>query len=120
MKDCSRNATIAKYTDKSRYKSEYLYGKVYIDEDRIAEALKSKDEKEIFKKEFRASKRFSEYFGYDVFMSPQKEGNIVYIEKHSNPDIITEGIFLDIKNPSGSKSSIKTRFRESVHQADGF
>lgn len=27
MKDCSRNATIAKYTDKSRYKSEYLYGK---------------------------------------------------------------------------------------------
>ena len=73
MKDYSRNATIAKYTNKSRYKPEYIYGKVYIDEDRIAEALKSKDEKEIFKKEFRASKRFSDCFSYDVFMLPQKE-----------------------------------------------
>ena len=48
------------------------------------------------------------------------EGNkIIYLEKHSNPDIITNGIFADIKCPSGSEISIKKRFQESVHQADG-
>ena len=119
MIDNSREATIAKYTDKSRYKPEYIYGDVYVDEDRIAETLKSKDEKEIFEKELKIAKRFSKAFGYDVFMLPQKEGNIIYIEKHSNPDIITAGMFIDIKGPSGSETSIKTRFRESVHQADG-
>ncbi|MBR4375875.1 MAG: hypothetical protein IK040_04595 [Spirochaetia bacterium] len=119
MNDNSREAVIAKYTDKSRYKPEYIFGNVYVDEERIAETLKSKDEKEIFEKEFKTAKRFSEKFGYEVFMLPQKEGNIIYIEKHSNPDIITEGMFIDIKNPSGSKASIKTRFHESIHQADG-
>ena len=119
MNDNSKEAIIAKYTDKSRYKPENIFGNVYVDEERITETLKSKDEKEIFEKEFKTVKRFSDKFGYDVFMLPQKEGNIIYIEKHSNPDIITAGMFIDIKGPSGSETSIKTRFRESVHQADG-
>ena len=59
MIDNSREATIAQYTDKSRYKPEYIYGDVYVDEDRIAETLKSKDEKEIFEKELKIAKRFS-------------------------------------------------------------
>ena len=120
MNDNSREAVIAKYTDKSRYKSEYIFGNVYVDEERIAETFKSKDEKEIFGKELEIAKRFSERYGLEIFMLPQMEGNkIIYLEKHSNPDIITNGIFADIKCPSGSEISIKKRFQESVHQADG-
>ena len=120
MNDNSREAVIAKYTNKSRYKPEYIFGNVYVDEERIAETLKSKDEKEIFEKELKIAKRFSERYGLEIFMLPQMEGNkIIYLEKHSNPDIITNGIFADIKCPSGSEISIKKRFQESVHQADG-
>lgn len=116
----SREAIIAKYTDKSRYKPEYIYGDVYVDEKRISETLKSSDEKATFEKKLEIAKRFSVIFGLEVFMLPQMEGNnIIYIEKHSNPDIITNGIFADIKNPSGSEISVKKRFQESVHQADG-
>ena len=120
MEENSREAIIAKYTDRSRYKPEYIFGDVYVDEERIAETLKSKDEKEIFEKEFDIAKRFSERYAVEVFMLPQMGGNkIIYLEKHSNPDIITNGIFADIKCPSGSEVSIKKRFQESVHQADG-
>ena len=54
----SREVIIAKYTDKSRYKPEYIYGDVYVDEDRISLSNKNTREKEIFERELAAAKRF--------------------------------------------------------------
>ena len=120
MTDNTREVIIAKYTDKSRYKSEYIYGDVYVDEKRIALSKNSKEEKEKFEREFNTAKRYSEKFELEIFMLPPKgENGHIYIEKSSNPDTVSFGMFVEIKNPSGSKSSIKTRFSESVHQADG-
>ena len=120
MCDNSREIAIAKYTDKSRYKSVHIFGNVYVDEDRIKESLKNNIEKNKFDKELNAAIRFSEYFDCKVFMLPPNEGGkVIYREKNSNPDIITNGIFADIKNPTGTETSIKRRFQESIHQADG-
>ena len=62
MIDNSREATIAKYTDKSRYKPEHIYGDVYVDEARVALSKTNDEEKEIFYRELNAAKRFSKHF----------------------------------------------------------
>ena len=116
----SREEIIAKYTDKSRYKPEYIYGDVYVDEERVKLSKSNKVEKEKFETELNTAKRFSDKFGFEIFMLPPKDGNKnIYIDKESNPDTISFEMFVEIKNPSGSETSIKTRFRESVHKADG-
>ena len=71
MCDNSREIAIAKYADKSRYKSEHIFGNVYVDEERIILSKKNKFEKEIFDKELSAAKRFSKYFSCDVFLLPE-------------------------------------------------
>ena len=120
MYNNSREAIIAKYTDKSRYKPQYIFGDVYVDEGRITLSESNKVEKDKFKTELNTAKRFSDKFGFEIFMLPPKDGNKnIYIEKGSNPDTISFEMFVEIKNPSGSGTSIKTRFRESVHKADG-
>ena len=67
----SKEAIIAKYTDKSRYKPEYIYDDVYVDEDRIVLSKKNKLEKEIFDRELKAAKRFSIHFNCEVFLLPE-------------------------------------------------
>ena len=120
MCDNSRAAVIAKYTDKSRYKSEHIFGNVYVDENRINESLKNEKEKVQFEKELNTAIRFSAHFNCDVFMLPPGDGGgVIYLDKNSNPDMIANRIFIDIKNPSGTGTSIKRRFQESIHQADG-
>lgn len=119
MCDNSRAVVIAKYTDKSRYKKEYIYGDVYVDEERVKLSYKNKTENDKFKKELNTIIRFSEHFKCEVFLLPPNEkGKSIYKEKNSNPDAIVYKMFLEIKNPTGSIASIKTRFQESIHQAD--
>jgi hypothetical protein len=76
----SKETIIAKYTDKSRYKPEYIYDDVYVDEERIVLSKKNKLEKEIFDRELKAAKRFSVHFNCEVFLLPEgdKQGNAIY------------------------------------------
>ncbi len=120
MADNSREAIIAKYTDKSRYNPKYIFGNIYVDAKRIEYSNTSKVEKKKYEREFNTAKRYSDKFGIEIFMLPPKgENGYIYIEKRSNPDTVSLGMFVEIKNPSGSRASIMARFRESVHQADG-
>ncbi|MBR4159592.1 MAG: hypothetical protein IKT97_06015 [Spirochaetia bacterium] len=120
MPDISREAIVAKYTDKSRYKPEYIYGDVYVDEERILLSKKNKLEKEIFDRELEAAKRFSGCFKCEVFLLPEgdKQGNAIYIEKNTNPDAITLGIFIDFKQTKGTNTSITRQFERGIGQAD--
>ncbi len=117
----NREVIIAKYTDKSRYIPEYIYGDVYVDKDRIKMSKKNKFEKDIFDRELEAAKRFSEFFNCEVFLLPEgdKQGNAIYIEKNTNPDAITMGIFVDFKQAKGSNTSITRQFERGIGQADG-
>ena len=117
----SREVIIAKYTDKSRYKPEYIYGDVYVDEDRISLSNKNTREKEIFERELAAAKRFSKHFNCEVFLLPEgdENGNAIYVDKNSNPDFITNGIFVDFKQAKGTDTSITKQFARGLGQADG-
>ena len=116
----SKETIIAKHTDKSRYKPEYIYDDVYVDEERIVLSKKNKLEKEIFDRELKAAKRFSKYFNCEVFLLPEgdKQGNAIYIEKNTNPDAITLGIFIDFKQTKGTNTSITRQFERGIGQAD--
>jgi len=70
MCDNSREIAIAKYTDKSRYKKEYIYGDVYVDEERVEYSKKSIKAKDDYDRELKAAKRFSEHFNCEVFLLP--------------------------------------------------
>ena len=75
----SREAIIAKYTDKSRYKHEYIYGDVYVDEERITK-LKSNQAKDVFNRELKAAIRFSIITKKLVRGLGQAEGIVISIE----------------------------------------
>ena len=120
MADTSKKAIIARYTDKSRYKPEYIYGDVYIDEDRIILSKKNKYEEEIFTIELNAAKRFSKHFNCEVFLLPEgdKQGNAIYLEKNTNPDAITLDIFIDFKQTKGTNTSVTRQLERGIGQAD--
>ena len=117
----SREAIIAKYTDKSRYNQKYIFGDVYVDEERIKQSEKSGQAKDDYKKELKTAIRFSKHFNCEVFLLPEgeKDGNIIYIEKHSNPDAIIKEKFIDFKQTKGTDTSITRRLEKALKQADG-
>ena len=117
----SREATIAKYTDKSRYKPQYIFGDVYVDEGRINQSKRSYQAKDDYKKELETAIRFSEHFNCEVFLLPEgeKDGNVIYVEKHSNPDAIVQRSFIDFKQTKGTDTSITRRLEKALKQADG-
>ncbi len=121
MLDTSKEAIIARYTDKSRYKPEYIYGNVYVDEDKITLSKKNKFEEEIFTIELNAAKRFSKHFNCEVFLLPEgdKHGNAIYLEKNTNPDAITLDIFIDFKQAKGTNTSVTRQLERGIGQADG-
>ena len=120
MCDNSKKALIAKYTDKSRYKPEHIYGDVYVDKARIALSKTNDEEKEIFERELNASKRFSKHFNCEVFLLPPDEnGHAIYLDKHSNPDSIIKGLFIDFKQAIGTDRSISKRLEYGVGQSEG-
>ena len=120
MIDNSREATIAKYTDKSRYKPEHIYGDVYVDEARVALSKTNDEEKEIFYRELNAAKRFSKHFYCEVFLLPPDEnGKAIFREKHSNPDSIIQKKFIDFKKAIGTDRSIIKKLERGVGQAEG-
>ena len=120
MCDNSKKALIAKYTDKSRYKPEHIYGDVYVDKARIALSKTNDEEKEIFERELNAAKRFSKHFNCEVFLLPPDEnGHAIYLDKHSNPDSIIKGLFIDFKQAIGTDRSISKRLEYGVGQSEG-
>ena len=120
MCDNSNEIIIAKYTDKSRYKPEHIFGDVYVDKDRIALSKTNDEEKEIFNRELNAAKRFSEHFYCEVFLLPPDEnGHAIYVDKHSNPDAIIQGHFIDFKQAIGTDRSISKRLEYGVGQSEG-
>lgn len=121
MNKNSREAIIAKYTDKSRYKPEHIYGNVYVDELRIAQSKKSEKAKNDHERELKAAIRFSKHFDCEVFLLPEgdENGNVIYVGKHSNPDSIIKGYFIDLKKTKGTDSSITRRLEHALKQADG-
>lgn len=120
MCDNSRETIIAKYTDKSRYNPKYIFGDVYVDEDRIKK-LTSDQAKEVFDRELKAAKRFSKHFNCDVFILPEGDanGNVIYVEKHKNPDAIIQGYFIDFKQAKGTDSSVTKKLGKGLSQSDG-
>ena len=120
MCDNSKEAIITKYTDKSRYKPEHIFGDVYVDKDRIALSKTNDEEKEIFNREFNAAKRFSEHFNCEVFLLPPDEnGHAIYVDKHSNPDSIIKGLFIDFKQAKNTDTSITRQLERGLGQAEG-
>ena len=121
MCDNSRAAVIAKYTDKSRYKKEYIYGDVYVDEERVEYSKKSIKAKDDYDRELKAAKRFSEHFNCEVFLLPneEKNGNVIFIEKHKNPDAIIQGKFIDFKQAKGTDGSVTKQLGRGLMQAEG-
>ena len=121
MCDNSRAAVIAKYTDKSRYKSEHIFGNVYVDERRIKLSEISTEEKNKHDKELKVAKRFAEHYNCEVFLIPEgdENGNAIFTEKNSNPDAIFQGYFIDFKQAKGSDRSITKRFGRGLGQAEG-
>ncbi len=121
MKKNSKEAIIAKYMDKSRYNPEHIYGDVYVDELRVNQAKKSEKAKADHERELKAAIRFSKHFDCEVFLLPEgdKNGNVLYIEKHSNPDSIIKGSFIDLKKTKGTDTSISRRLERALKQADG-
>ena len=121
MPDDSREAVIAKYTDKSRYKPEYIYGDIYVDDRRVEQSNKSNQAKDDFTRELEAAKRFSKHFNCEIFLLPEgdENGNAIYAEKHKNPDSIIKGVFIDFKQARGTDTSIVHQFGRGLRQADG-
>ncbi len=126
LQGCKRHfvilqAVIAKYTDKSRYRPEYIFGDVYVDSYRIVQAEKSSKAKNDHEKELKSAIRFSKHFNCEVFLLPEGEenGNIIYVEKHANPDSIIHGNFIDLKTTKGTDTSITRRLERALNQADG-
>ena len=111
---------IEKYTDKSRYEEENIFDDVYVDSARMAESKKSNQERLNFERELASAKRFSEHFDCEVYLLPPKEaGSVIYKTKHSNPDAIVNGSFIDFKeNNSGNEGTIKNLFDKATKQAD--
>ena len=120
MNNNSKEAIIAKYTDKSRYKSEYIFGDVYVDKKRIALSKTNNEEKAIFDRELKAAKRFSEHFNCEIFLLPPDEnGHAIYVDKHSNPDSIIKGLFIDFKQAKNTDTSITRQLERGLGQAEG-
>jgi len=120
MCDNSKEALIAKYTDKSRYKPEHIYGDVYVDKARIELSKTNDEEKEIFYRELNAAKRFSKHFNCEVFLlPPDKNGHAIYLDKHSNPDSIIKGLFIDFKQAKNTDTSITRQLERGLGQAEG-
>ncbi len=120
MCDNSKEALIAKYTDKSRYKPEHIYGDVYVDKARIELSKTNDEEKEIFYRELNAAKRFSKHFNCEVFLLPPDEnGHAIYLDKHSNPDSIIKGLFIDFKQAKNTDTSITRQLERGLGQAEG-
>ncbi|MBQ7746481.1 MAG: hypothetical protein IJT92_03405 [Spirochaetia bacterium] len=120
MCDNSKEALIAKYTDKSRYKPEHIYGDVYVDKARIELSKTNDEEKEIFYRELNAAKRFSKHFNCEVFLLPPYEnGHAIYLDKHSNPDSIIKGLFIDFKQAKNTDTSITRQLERGLGQAEG-
>lgn len=111
---------IEKYTDRSRYEKENIFDDVYVDSARMAESKKSNQERLNFERELASAKRFSEHFDCEVYLLPPKEaGSVIYKAKHSNPDAIVNGTFIDFKeNNSGNEGTIKNLFDKATKQAD--
>ena len=119
MCDNSKEVIIAKYTDKSKYKPEQIFGDVYVNKERIALSKTNNEEKEIFDRELNAAKRFSEHFCCEVFLLPPDEkGHAIYVDKHSNPDSIIKGFFIDFKHSIGTDRSIIKKLQKGVRQAE--
>ena len=115
-----REAIIAKYTDKSRYMLECIYGDVYVDEKRFALSKTNDDEREIFERELKTAIRFSKHFNCEVFLLPPDEnGKAIYKEKHSNPDSIILGRLIDFKDAKSTDTSITRQIERGLKQADG-
>lgn len=120
MCDNSKEALIAKYTDKSWYKPEHIYGDVYVDKARIELSKTNDEEKEIFYRELNAAKRFSKHFNCEVFLLPPDEnGHAIYLDKHSNPDSIIKGLFIDFKQAKNTDNSITRQLERGLGQAEG-
>ena len=121
MSDNSREAIIAKYTDKTRYKLENIFGDVYVDEARVEYSKKSDKAKEDYDRELDAAKRFSKHFNCEVFLLPNedKNGNVIFIKKHKNPDAIIQGYFIDFKQAKGTDGSVTKQFGRGLGQAEG-
>ena len=120
MCDNSKEALIAKYTDKSRYKPEHIYGDVYVDKARIELSKTNDEEKEIFYRELNAAKRFSKHFNCEVFLLPPDENShAIYLDKHSNPDSIIKGLFIDFKQAKNTDTSITRQLERGLGQAEG-
>lgn len=111
---------IEKYTDKSRYEKKNIFDDVYVDSARMAESKKSNQERLNFERELASARRFSEHFDCEVYLLPPKEaGSVIYKAKHSNPDAIVNGTFIDFKeNNSGNEGTIKNLFDKATKQAD--
>lgn len=112
--------TINKHTDKSIYKKENIEGRVYIHEERIPLDNATGEVKKIFEKEKRLAHKFSDRFDCDVFMLPPgSNNNPLYIAMSSNPDTISLGVFLELKESrQGTKSSIGDRLRDGLKQSE--
>ena len=120
MRKNSKETIIAKYTDKSRYGPEYIFGDVYVDEKRIALSKTNEEEKEIFDRELKAAKRFSAHFNCEIFLLPPDEnGHAIYVDKHSNPDSIITGLFIDFKQAKNTDTSITRQLERGLGQAEG-
>ena len=68
----------------------------------------------------KAAQRFSIHYNCEVFLLPEgdKQGNATYVEKNTNPDAITLGIFIDFKQTKGTNTSITRQFERGIGQAD--
>ena len=120
MCDNSKEIIIAKYTDKSRYKPGNIFGDVYVDQERIALSKTNDEEKEIFDRELNAAKRFSKHFNCEVFLLPPNgNGHAIYVDKHSNPDSIIKGLFIDFKQAKNTDTSITRQLERGLGQAEG-
>ena len=104
MIDNSREATIAKYTDKSRYKPEHIYGDVYVDEARVALSKTNDEEREIFyfidfKKAIGTDRSIIKKLERGV---GQAEGIIISIENETSIDKAVQwlnGVLNTMTNP---------------------
>ncbi|MDD7200772.1 MAG: hypothetical protein SPF89_04110 [Sphaerochaetaceae bacterium] len=118
-----RQSILRQFSDKSVYRQDSEEPHLFVHPLRFSQ----QEDKTILEKEIGMAREFASHFDADLFLLPEKlgKGKVIIARKDSSPDGISNGIFIELKQPKPKKNkprkgreAIQDRFKDSLSQAD--
>lgn len=115
-----RNASLAEYTDKSKYEVDTKNSKVFIYHRRLENISGSKiKELEKHLRELDIARKFADRYDVEVFLLPPRlNKNTLVLTNNKVPDGIAVKVFVEFKNARGSYSTIQEAVKTGVKQTE--